>query len=293
LHHLPQKVIHRDIKPENILLDADGHVKLADFGWANLLQANKRDTFCGTLDYLPPEMIMGVGHDESADMWNMGVLLYELTTGRSPFSSASKEATCRLILAVDLRFPPEMDAGAQDLVSKLCRKKPAERLSVRQAMEHDFISSSTGQRPPTGGTAAVDGALADDRYSVVERRLREDREKVSAEMEVLVKAKQGTEEALMRVSEDIDQQHGLAQSERRRRCELSAACDVLELEVEARDAEIAELRKRLESAQAEASRLRRSGVRSSTGWWARRRESRTQEPLSPTAKGKDEEGEPI
>ncbi|CAE8647365.1 unnamed protein product [Polarella glacialis] len=93
LHHLPGKVIHRDIKPENILLDAENHVKLADFGWANLIQAEKRDTFCGTLDYLPPEMIMGTGHDESVDMWNMGVLLYELTTGQSPFGSNSKETT--------------------------------------------------------------------------------------------------------------------------------------------------------------------------------------------------------
>merc|ERR1719379_3326469 len=78
LHNeLAQPVIHRDIKPENILLDAEDHIKLADFGWANLVEADKRDTFCGTLDYLPPEMIMGTGHDESADMWNMGVLTYE------------------------------------------------------------------------------------------------------------------------------------------------------------------------------------------------------------------------
>lgn len=142
LHHLPDKVIHRDIKPENILLTANDSVKLADFGWANLLQEaeDKRLTFCGTLDYSAPEMIKGTGHDESVDMWTMGVLLYELLTGQSPFGSSSKETTCKSILTVSLYFPPEMDADGRNLISQLCRKTPAERLKVRDAMAHEFIT---------------------------------------------------------------------------------------------------------------------------------------------------------
>jgi serine/threonine protein kinase len=90
LHTLPQKIIHRDIKPENILFDKGGHVKLADFGWSNMMQGNdSRATFCGTPDYLAPEMIRGEGHNESLDMWEMGVLLYEMVTGKSPFGASS------------------------------------------------------------------------------------------------------------------------------------------------------------------------------------------------------------
>merc|ERR1719469_841270 len=157
LHHLSEKIIHRDIKPENILLDSDDHVKLADFGWANSLEGKARDTFCGTLDYLAPEMIQGTGHDESVDMWNMGVLLYELVTGQSPFGSTTKETTCRLILNVDLRFPAEIDADAKDLISRLCKKQPKQRLKVREALEHIFVTNhQSGKSPGSAPTEEDD-----------------------------------------------------------------------------------------------------------------------------------------
>merc|ERR1719265_2326103 len=127
-----------------------------------MIQAGKRDTFCGTLDYLPPEMIQGTGHDESAYMWNMGVLLYELSTGQSPFGSNSKdrpqqqEITCRMILSVDLKFPSELDADAKDLVVRLCKKKPSDRLPVRSAMAHQFITKSLGASGTTGTAEEAD-----------------------------------------------------------------------------------------------------------------------------------------
>ena len=73
-------VIHRDIKPEN-LLNSSGTIKIADFGWSIHAPTNKRQTLCGTLDYLPPEMVEGAPHDYRVDIWSLGVLCYEFCTG--------------------------------------------------------------------------------------------------------------------------------------------------------------------------------------------------------------------
>ncbi len=85
LHKMTPPVIHRDLKPENILTFAGGIVKLADFGWAGM-HNNLRQTFCGTPDYLSPEMILRTGHTEKIDIWAIGILAYELLTGKAPFS---------------------------------------------------------------------------------------------------------------------------------------------------------------------------------------------------------------
>lgn len=83
-------IIHRDIKPENILMDVNGSLKLADFGWSNFFMPNSKDlreTFCGTLDYIAPEMLEKKHkHDHNVDIWAVGVLTYELLTGMAPFS---------------------------------------------------------------------------------------------------------------------------------------------------------------------------------------------------------------
>lgn len=142
MHSLNPPVIHRDIKPENILLDKGGHVKLADFGWSNIMTEALRGTFCGTPDYLAPEMIRGEGHNESLDMWEMGVLLYEMTIGKSPFGASTQEQTCKLILKVDLRFPSTTHPDVQDLIVKLCKLKPKDRLTAKQAKQHKFVTKN-------------------------------------------------------------------------------------------------------------------------------------------------------
>ena len=86
LHSKNPPIIHRDIKPENLLLDSKGHVKLADFGWSNVFTNTQRTTYCGTLDYLAPEMILETGHDVHLDIWSLGVLIFELLTGKAPFA---------------------------------------------------------------------------------------------------------------------------------------------------------------------------------------------------------------
>mmetsp|Transcript_44624 Transcript_44624/g.104248 ORF Transcript_44624/g.104248 Transcript_44624/m.104248 type:complete len:405 (+) Transcript_44624:38-1252(+) len=251
LHHLPDKVIHRDIKPENILLDANDSAKLADFGWANLLEQDKRSTFCGTLDYLAPEMIRGTGHDESVDMWTMGVLLYEMLTGQSPFGSQSKETTCKRIVHVDLLFPSDMNQSGRDLIGKLCRKNPTERFKVREAMAHEFVvrfhgteagetSISHGGYPPgaeKGITAAGDEDLP--RPSVVARKLRSECEKLGGEKEHLMQAIQNMEDQIQKQKDLLLDAEAAIQNVRKERREAEALkqeqlkrCDELARKIE-------------------------------------------------------------
>merc|ERR1719482_1696270 len=163
LHNLPEKVVHRDIKPENILFDKSRAVKLADFGWSNLMgNLDTRSTFCGTPDYLAPEMIRGEGHNESLDMWEMGVLLYEMVVGKSPFGASSQEQTCRKILKCDLRFPQDIDNEAKDCIVKLCKVTPGERLTAKQAKSHGFVNKYYKGRPKDEKAQDVERDVEED-----------------------------------------------------------------------------------------------------------------------------------
>lgn len=189
-----RKIVHRDIKPENILLDRDGRVKLADFGWSNAMESQVlRQTFCGTPDYLAPEMIRGQGHKESLDMWEMGVLLYEMLVGKSPFGSKNQETTCRRILQVDLCFPIDIDADAVDLIKKLCTINPDDRLTAKQAKQHKFVTKHHG-------VAGDDGSG----QSVVARMLGRELEKLQGELLAILQAKCVTEQELLRVTADLE-----------------------------------------------------------------------------------------
>ncbi|XP_016820275.1 aurora kinase B isoform X2 [Cricetulus griseus] len=130
-----KKVIHRDIKPENLLLG----LQVEDFGWSVHAPSLRRKTMCGTLDYLPPEMIEGRMHNEMVDLWCIGVLCYELMVGNPPFESPSHSETYRRIVKVDLKFPPSVPEGAQDLISKLLKHKPSDRLPLAQVAAHPWV----------------------------------------------------------------------------------------------------------------------------------------------------------
>lgn len=118
------KVIHRDIKPENLLIGKEGLLKLADFGWSVHTPRFKRETMCGTLDYLPPEMLSGRPYDHCVDVWAVGVLLYEFLVGRAPFASAKagndateRNATMQRISHLRYRIPEFLSNGPRELIS--------------------------------------------------------------------------------------------------------------------------------------------------------------------------------
>ncbi|CAO3607961.1 unnamed protein product [Cunninghamella blakesleeana] len=140
LHH--RRVIHRDIKPENLLLDLNGDLKIGDFGWSvkTDIQETRRSTLCGTLDYLPPEMIEGKNHDVNADIWSLGVLLYEMICGKPPFEDEEGyKETYRKIVNVDISYPDFVSREARDLIQKLLQYKSVNRIPLREVLEHPFI----------------------------------------------------------------------------------------------------------------------------------------------------------
>jgi aurora kinase, other len=147
LHYCHEKnVIHRDIKPENLLVDSKGEVKIADFGWSVHAPSSKRHTLCGTLDYLPPEMVEGQAHDKTVDVWSLGVLCYEFLVGNPPFEAQGHSETYRRISKVDLKFPPFLSDGAKDLISRLLVKDPARRWTLPQVMQHPWIACGEAYR---------------------------------------------------------------------------------------------------------------------------------------------------
>lgn len=106
-------VIHRDIKPENLLIGMEGEVKIADFGWSVHAVTQRRTTLCGTLDYLPPEMVDSEPHDSNVDIWCLGVLMYEFLAGNPPFVAKTYKLTYQRISKVDLKFPPHFSEEAK------------------------------------------------------------------------------------------------------------------------------------------------------------------------------------
>lgn len=134
-------VIHRDIKPENLLLDGAGNLKIADFGWSvHAVRDSRRETVCGTLDFLAPEMCEGERYDASIDVWSIGVLLYEMLFGSPPFEESSEYHTKERIKLVDLVFPEgKVSDEAKHLISSLLRRNPADRMPLSKVLSHPWI----------------------------------------------------------------------------------------------------------------------------------------------------------
>lgn len=149
LHSRDPVIIHRDIKPENIMLQKTGEVKLTDFGWANFISAHtERMTACGTLEYLPPEMVTDKGHDTCADIWCLGILLYEMLAGITPFKGSGREKTLANITKGTLKFPRGFPALAKDLVVKMLEKNKEKRISIFQIKEHRWLQITQPLREP-------------------------------------------------------------------------------------------------------------------------------------------------
>ncbi|XP_057703137.1 aurora kinase A [Corythoichthys intestinalis] len=144
-----RKVIHRDIKPENLLLGANGELKIADFGWSVHTPSSRRSTLCGTLDYLPPEMIEGKTHDEKVDLWSLGVLCYEFLLGKPPFETKSHEDTYRRISRVEYSYPAQSNISppAKELISLLLKHNPAHRLPIQGVLAHPWVLQNSTKKP--------------------------------------------------------------------------------------------------------------------------------------------------
>jgi len=134
-----KKVIHRDIKPENLLLSATDDVKLGDFGWSVHAPSLRRVTMCGTLDYLPPEMVEGRKYGKYVDNWCLGILCYEFLVGSPPFESKTNDETYAKIQRVAIKYPSNMSAGAIDLISKLLRRTSENRITLDDVLKHPWI----------------------------------------------------------------------------------------------------------------------------------------------------------
>ncbi|EAR83438.2 Serine/Threonine kinase domain protein (macronuclear) [Tetrahymena thermophila SB210] len=137
-----QGIIHRDIKPENIL-NSYGVLKLSDFGWS-IYTEEKRMTFCGTLDYVSPEVVSGKDYDFKVDIWSIGVLTYELITGKPPFENRQNHNEAyQKILMVKYDFPNYISKEAKDFMSKLLVGDPNKRISLETALNHEWILKNT------------------------------------------------------------------------------------------------------------------------------------------------------
>ncbi|EDW18870.1 uncharacterized protein Dmoj_GI13469 [Drosophila mojavensis] len=134
-------IMHRDISLSNLLLSKDMHVKIADFGLATQLKRpdERHMTMCGTPNYISPEVVSHMSHGLPADLWSVGCMLYTLLVGRPPFDTDAVQSTLNKVVHSDYTMPSHLSYEARDLIDKLLRKNPHERISLEQVLRHPFM----------------------------------------------------------------------------------------------------------------------------------------------------------
>lgn len=145
-------VVYRDLKLENLMLDKDGHIKITDFGLCKegITSDATMKTFCGTPEYLAPEVLEDNDYGRAVDWWGLGVVMYEMMCGRLPFYNRDHERLFELILMEEIRFPRNLSPEAKSLLAGLLKKDPKQRLGggpndAKEVMSHVFFISINWQ----------------------------------------------------------------------------------------------------------------------------------------------------
>jgi polo-like kinase 4 len=135
-------ILHRDLSLSNLLLSKDLQIKIADFGLATQLTRpdEKHMTLCGTPNYISPEVASRASHGLPADVWGLGCMLYTFLVGRPPFDTDGVKSTLTRVCLADFELPGQLSAEARDLIGRLLRKNPAERMKLSEVLRHPFMA---------------------------------------------------------------------------------------------------------------------------------------------------------
>lgn len=166
-------IAHRDLKPENVMFetkDINSKLCVLDFGFAKHTDETL-ETPIGTLQYLAPEVLQPGSYDKSVDIWSVGCILFFMLYGRTPFLATSDEAIVARAAEVEFQFPDDIfvSDGAKDLISRLLRKNPAERLTAHEILTHKWMASGPAQSPLSTSselTSSSQSALSELRASI-------------------------------------------------------------------------------------------------------------------------------
>jgi|EP00161_Ancyromonas_sigmoides_P006996 serum/glucocorticoid-regulated kinase 2 len=183
LTHLHRhNIIYRDLKPENILLDKDGHIRITDFGLCkeDMAHGAQTETFCGTPEYMAPEIVSGKPYGKAVDWWTLGTLLYEMIAGVPPFYSENVNTMYQKILTAPLKFPDHVSADARSLLEMMLQREPEKRLGSgpldgEEIKRHPFFKTMDWDRlvarqidapfKPTVEGGAADHANFDEEFT--------------------------------------------------------------------------------------------------------------------------------
>jgi serine/threonine protein kinase len=158
IEHLHKNdIIYRDLKPENIVLNAQGHAILTDFGLSKTQIGDDMhtNTFCGTPEYLAPEILRGQGHGKAVDYWSFGILLYTLLVGHAPFLSDNVQQMYQLIMRDGvIKYPPYIQEDTRSFLEGLLTRDPQRRFGPEEIRKHPFFAKydwkklEKGEIPP-------------------------------------------------------------------------------------------------------------------------------------------------